>query len=1023
MIRGIHQKHHVMQKNWVFKLRILLVLFSFLIINQLNAQLTINEVVVRNNGVLFDEDDACNAYVEIYNDFPFEVDLHDYYLSDQAAVLDKWRFPHQIMNSHEFVIVQLSNKNRENPLLHANFSLSLGENIFLIERNSNVFLLIDSLPFLDYRYNTAIQRYPDGGGTIQYAVPTPNLSNVAGEIVFPPTPITTLANGVHPIGTVFNLGGPLPIRYSLTGFEIEYAGQTYSSPLSVLSVASLPNVFSEIPTNPSLNFPVGDYSESRANNRGWVPPYGEVPKLFIVRAKSITPSGLYSEELVRTVFTETPHYLLPIVSIIIDSAGFFDDETGIYVFGNDPFGNYNQSSRRTERKATIQFFDSLGVFENEISMGMRIHGNGSRHSTQKSLRLYNRSDYDTTPFILPNGEPAVIAVVRSNGHRPDCVARDYLAHQFTQELPFAKTDPALVVVFINGEFWGVQDIRSNMIEEFLSSEYKIPLKNIAIANFRYIIESDQRTNLTEFEDLTLFAENNSLADQANFDYLADRIDLRTFMEVNCSQIFLGNTDYPINNNAWFNYENEIVSSKWRNNFFDLDAVFGGSCDTVYRSFNALSYYLQEDTFTWQKSTRLLRNFIKNPRFTDDFSTLMADLLNSTFKTGVLQEKFVTYQDNMNAIRLPHVTRWGYPSMSATLLERYAEVPTLGRWDLLYAGMDVFFRKRQATIFRHFMTQFAYTDTAHITVNNPAQERGFIQLNTLFISNELSGVDPTIYPWTGTYFQGVPVQLSAISKPGYRFLNWNNQLGTTAETAIFLSNDSTVTANFGPDMNAVEPHINEVLLLNTMGIYDDFGQHEGWIECYNANPYSISMANYFITNDLADKTKFRIKADETSILKANGYRLYYFSGAPKRGNDHLPFQLTNLGETIYLIAPDSISVIQAVSLPILLENESYGSFPNGTQTYTVFNAPTPNQNNNLSSVEEQLGISESDFNVFPNPASQHAYFSEVGTYAVFGINGLLLIPPTTTDRLNIQQLAVGSYLVKNRAGVCKQLIKM
>lgn len=1012
-----------MQKNWAFSKATLLVFFSFLLFNHLNAQLTINEVVVRNNGVLFDEDDACNAYVEIYSDFPFEVDLHDYYLSDQATVLDKWRFPHQIINPHEFVVVQLSNKNRETPLLHANFSLSLGENIYLIERSSNVYLMTDSLPFIDYRYNTAIQRFPDGEATFQYATPTPNSTNSAGEIFFPTEPITTLTNGVHPIGTVFNLNASLPIRYSLNGFEIESAGQPYLSPLTVSTTIGLPNVFSEIPTNPALNYPISDYTESRANNRGWVPPSGEVPKLFIVRAKAVAPSGLYSEELVRTVFTETPHYQLPIVSIITDSAGFFDDETGIYVYGNDPLGNYNQTTRRTERFATIQFFDSLGVFEHEISMGMRIHGNGSRHAAQKAMRLYNRSDYDTTTFVLLNGEPTEIAVLRANGHRPDCIARDYLAHQFTKELSFAKTDPTLVVVFINGEFWGIHDLRANMNEEFISSEYKLPLENLAIAEFNYIIESDYRTNLTEFEELTLFAENNPLADQTNYNYLADRVDLTTFMEVNCAQIFLGNTDYPINNNAWFNYENGVISSKWRNNFFDLDGIFGGSCDTIYRSFNALNYYLQEGTFTWQKSTRLLRNFIENATFTNDFSSLMADLLNSTFKSTVLKETFVNYQDQMNAIRLPHVNRWRYPSMSTTLLERYAEVPSLGRWDLIYAGMDVFFRKRQATVFRQFMTQFAYTDTAHITVANPAPEMGYVQLNSLFISNELSGVDPTIYPWTGTYFQGVPVQLSAVSKPGYRFLNWNNQLGTTAETTILLTTDSLVTANFELDINYLEPHINEVLVVNTAGIYDDFAQHESWVECHNANPYSISMANYFITNDLGDKTKFRIKADATSVIEGNGYRLYYFSGAPKRGNDHLPFELTNLGETVYLIAPDSITVIQAVQLPILFENESYGSSPNGTLSYTVFSDPTPDQNNDFSALEEQFGSVESDFKVFPNPANQHVYFSEVGTYSVHALNGQLLISPTTTDRLNLQHLAAGSYLVKNSLGVCKQLVKM
>lgn len=1011
-----------MQRKWGFKW---ILLFVLLFINSRVSlgQVTINEVLVRNNGSLFDEDNACNAYVELYNAFPFSIDLHDFYLSDQSSVLDKWRFPHQTIDAHGFIVVQLSNKNRDTPLLHANFSLSIGENIYLIERNTTIYYLTDSLSHIDYRYNTTIQRFPDGGSTIQYGIPTPNSTNNMGEAVGPNRPVATITNGVHPIGTTFNLTANFSVRVTTNGSDVALSSQLNSGQVTVTSTAGLSNVFSTIPTNPSLNFPLGDYTESRANNRGWVPTYQEVPKILVLRAKSVGSSGLYSDELALTIFQDTPHFQLPVISLITDSIGFFDQENGIYVYGNDPNGNYNQESRTTERYTIIQFFDSLGVFQRESRLGMRIHGNGSRHSTQKSLRLYQRSDYDNAPLILPNGEPAKIAVLRANGHRPDCISRDVLAHRFAQNLPFAKADPTIVVVYLNGEFWGIHDIRAVLNEDFLSSEYHLPPHELAIAEFDYSIGSNNRLDTLEFQDLTLFAENNSLTAPNNYQYLADHLDIKTFTDLNCTQLFLGNADYPINNNGWFNVEYDQVTSKWRNHFFDLDGIFGGACDTVYRSFNALNFYLQDQTITWQKSTRLLRNLIENESFVADFSSRMADLLNSEFKTEVLSQKMQEYQTQISEARLPHVTRWRYPSYAQTLIERYSEVPTLGKWDEIFDGMEVFIRKRQATTFRHFMNQFGFSDTAHLQVFADGDEMGYVQVNSLLISTELAGVSANPYPWSGTYFQDIPVHLAAASKPGYRFVNWNNQPALSSEQLdVMLISDTIMSAIFAIDPGYFEPHINEILLQNTMGELDEFGQHEGWIEWFNPNSYSISVAGYFLTDELSNKTKFRMKADESSILEPNEYQLLYTSGAPKRGSNHLSFTIPNAGETIYLIAPDSTTILQSIPLPILDPNQSFGSSPNGSLSYSVFYQPTPRQNNNLSNISTLFLTNENGFQMAPNPTNSWVQFSIEDHYAVFTISGALIIPPTKTNFLRIDQLEAGLYLVRNSHGVSQRLVK-
>jgi hypothetical protein len=36
---------------------------------------------------------------------------------------------------------------------------------------------------------------------------------------------------------------------------------------------------------------------------------------------------------------------------------------------------------------------------------------------------------------------------------------------------------------------------------------------------------------------------------------------------------------------------------------------------------------------------------------------------------------------------------------------------------------------------------------------------------------LNTIQPVTYPWSGTYFDGVPVNMTAIPKPGYSFSHW------------------------------------------------------------------------------------------------------------------------------------------------------------------------------------------------------------------------------------------------------------
>ena len=999
-------------------MKLFFTLITLVVIHNVSfSQLRINEVLFKQNGLYFDFEADSPPMLELINTSATTITASDFYLSDNELQLQKWQLPTIGIAPNGRLIVFLSGKFIYSTENHTSFKVGQGESLIL----SNATNIIDQISSENQHLNYSYSRFPDGNGAFVYTLPSINANNNSGLTVFPTAPMVNLVPGVYPINSVLSFSpNPLAIKYTLNGKEVNPSSPTAPAVIALTNPNLRPNYFSEIPTNPQLTV-ISDYSLSRVNNRGWVEPYGAVPKAFILRTKTFASNGLESDEKAYTYFTSTPTYNLPIISIITDSVGYFDNETGIYVFGNNPDGNYNAIGRTYERPAIVQFFDSMGVFEKEIVLGTRIHGNGSRHAPQKVLRLYNRFDYDTTALTLPNGKKLETAILRGGGHRPDCIGRDYLSTKFVNDMEMDHANPFLYVVYLNGEFWGTQDLRERMDAGYFADRYNLDEKHVGLVDNTLLLADGYVPNPNEFIDLTLFAENNDLSIQANYDYIAKKVDISLLMDLFCSQVFLGNADFPKTNISFWKYQDDKIDTKWRHYLFDVDAAFGGSCDTVYKSFNTLEYYLQETDATWLKANRLLRNLLKNDDFKAMFINRMGDLMNTEFKPAVLNPIFNQYKADIQNVRTDHVNRWRYPSTSSTLLNRMVEIPSLTKWNNLYTGFDIYFNDRQRKVRDDFNEKFVISDSVRITLNVSNVNQGLIKINDLYISKALSGVnDLAPFPWKGQYFAAIPFPVMAISKRGFKFDSWSNVPSNTYQASITTSVDLSITANFVADANFIEPMINEVLIKNDYNWPDAFGQFEDWIEIYNKNDYPITIEEYFLTDDITNPTKYRLKAKNESVIPANGYQLFFASEERNRGAQHTNFKLSD-GETLFLFAPDSTTIIDEVELPDLDVDFSYGSSPNGSANRVIFDSPTPLNNNDLSDILE-LDKIKKVFTVYPNPNDgAMVYTSITNDYSVYNMQGALILKVTNSNQLVLNGLQSGTYLIVNKEGSTQLLV--
>jgi hypothetical protein len=102
--------------------------------------------------------------------------------------------------------------------------------------------------------------------------------------------------------------------------------------------------------------------------------------------------------------------------------------------------------------------------------------------------------------------------------------------------------------------------------------------------------------------------------------------------------------------------------------------------------------------------------------------------------------------------------------------------------------------RQRTHIRNF---FKITGNVDVTLNVSDPVHGHIKIDTIDILGDTPGIPDNPYPWTGIYFQGVPVQLEAVPAPGYVFSHWEGigNANSPIESRTFTQNSVSVTAHF------------------------------------------------------------------------------------------------------------------------------------------------------------------------------------------------------------------------------------
>lgn len=463
--------------------------------------LVINEVLADNNGGLIDEDGEYTDWIEIYNYGDEDINLEGYGLSDDLDDTLVWTFPNVQIKSNSFLVVRASSKNRKdnNEYLHTNFNINKsGEHIVLSYKDGEI---IDSLKLEECKENISYGRKPDGQN--HFAIlskTTPGQANKVNilENIIPEkrleTPKFSHNGGVYKDSINLSLSTEdesIKIFYTLDGSEPTLNSEEYTKPIVIEPRKGEKNQLASIPTGidyDRLTYQIGK---------------NEVYKGTVIRARAYK-NGVFSDEIVTNTYFINSDYTLPIISLSTDEDNLFGYENGIYIPGisydiwkknnynksqyEGKFNtNYFQKGKAWEREASLEFFESDGTKVISQNVGIKITGDTSRGNLCKSLKIVARSKYDDNNKInynlFENESVNTFKRIKLRNSGQDfnkTMIKDAMIQTLVSDLDISTQNYRPAILFINGEYWGIHNIRESLDEYYIQSHYNIDKNDTTI---------------------------------------------------------------------------------------------------------------------------------------------------------------------------------------------------------------------------------------------------------------------------------------------------------------------------------------------------------------------------------------------------------------------------------------------------------------------------------------------------------------------------------------------------------------
>ena len=722
--------------------------------------LIINELMQSNIDCIMDDlNDFPDSWVELYNPTDASINLKNYKIGTKDKASEAWSLPIKTIAAKGYVVIYCDKAGEDEGVsaLHTNFRLESDKDgkLYLFKGSD----IVDQLEGMAKQPapNIAYGRKSDGADEWGYqARPTPGASNcgtvyqkVLGEPVFSTKGRVKIASGSNTRLTLsLPEGAPegTKIRYTLDGSEPTENSQEYTSALFFNSTK-------------------------------------------IVRAKLFCEGYLSPRSTCHSYifFPSNRKLTLSVVSIMTDNKYLNDAKIGIYVDGsyNSKQKNYEYNWRRPMNIEIFETSDQESVI-NQLGE-MRVTGGATRGNMRKSLGIYahkrfgeKRLNYEFFPDQKPGMTDFKSIMLRNAGNDFDYLfMRDAIIQRtMAQHVDLDWQAWRPVIVYINGEYTGMLNIRERSNEDNIYTNYE-GLEDIDM------IENDEELKEGTIDNFNAFKAFYNESGHTLAEY-AEWMDWEEYINLMIENIYFNNQDFPGNNNVIWRPQAE--GGKWR--WITKDTDFGLGLYGSAADYNTIKW-LYDNKYDYD------RNWANKPEHTILFRHLMEDI---DFKTEFLSRAAIYMGDFLNEKGTREVWDAMY-NMIKTEYPYHREL--VNRWwpnyDNELSTARKWLNKRTDNVYKQLADYYNWGTPRALTINKQKESDIKITVNGITLCNKV---------FDGKYYAGKTLTISAQGTEDNEVTGWKI---TGAQSKEVQGNEITLQM---PNGNiAIEPIFEDASGIN------------------------------------------------------------------------------------------------------------------------------------------------------------------------------------------------------------------
>ena len=715
-----------------------------------NSALRITEISPVNLDWL-DENGDDPGWIEIYNAGDVSANLSGYSLVENLDKPRKWIFGDELIAAKSFRIVFCDKNNVStvlpdegtdlHPRTHTNWKLNKDSGtVYLIDRYYGI---RDSVKYP--KIGTGLSYgIVDGGSWKFFDKPTPEEANIK----------STAYDGVAP-------------KFTFSGSQ----GGFYNDAVTLQAPKNLPEGMTVRCTKDG-SVPTKNSSKFESDMK--------IETSTVLRCAAFQEGMLTTEVVTNTYFIgETVN--MPVVAVSVDPEFFKKYYKNTK--GGEPDMDCDQMYAPNEcfpddsgeLPVHVEYFEKGSKSKEkawEVDGGISLMGGWSRMERKKSVAIVMKEEYGGTWLKYPLFETRKGVNdkykgfnLRNNGNR-------FVSDYFADALGGAILEGSgvdyqrsrQVVVFYNGEYRGIHDMRERFNKNYVETNYGIDASSVTFLKHLGVkVEASNGTPDEYIAMLEYAAAHDFSTDNDAYVYMAGQMDMGNFANYMLAEMYLHNGDWPNNNvRVWKAPDSPL----WKFMIYDLDHGFDWE-------WGVEGFGKHENMFDWVKQGGRSNGSCYTSsidKFTDDkahcFHVLYTKLIkNPEFKRLFLNHAAVMLQNYLNAKTVESVRSWMASSIDQAETER--DLEHNGQKDRGYpsfsvsnSGLTTWAEERDTKFLTEIQEEFGVGGL--VSVNITASGNGSILMDGMALPSA---------NYKGKFFAGNAILLTAIPTAGAIFGGW------------------------------------------------------------------------------------------------------------------------------------------------------------------------------------------------------------------------------------------------------------